>query len=629
MSYTLRLTNGKILLTLADQQLDSVSTSLTLIGKNVNAYGDDVNSNFIHLLENFASDTEPTSPLVGQLWFDKFSQRVNVYTDSLQFKPVGGPILSNTAPEGLVAGDLWIDTQKNQLSFYDGAALTLVGPQYDSSLGKSGVLVEEVLDTSSIPNLISKIYANGAVLGTISSSTFTPRVDYLDAVGGINPIMAGFTASPGVKFYGTATSAESLGNIASEDIIIRSTPSPQLVVSHFGIYNDDGLSVGSNEDLSIYVGAGQSVNLETSGAQDFNIIGKTTVNSNVPLIHYSADTGGMSIFTATNATDVDLLIYGDTRIQGNLYVDGTSTFIESEVLRVEDKYIVLAYGSNDDAFANGGGLYLSGATEKRLTWQASTQAWRSSEHIDLPAGKVYKLNGQPVLTETSLGVGVTSAPGLTSVGGLVNLRAGLVTINTSTIGVVNAVPLIIGTGATTEINFNGRKLRNAYTSLPGDGEPDSTVATIGYVQNTINTNISGQFALQIDVTGYAASSSDVAMDNFIIDMLNNYLLPPSDPDYGVRPGGRARVLATRLSTTTTVAVSNAIGFASVSVYEAGTTNPVDVIVNDRPYVANTTVPGSQIKVDRVIKQYRVNSSFQWEAYPAGAGANTIHVYGTW
>ena len=67
MSYTLRLSNGKILLTLADQQTDSVTTSLTLIGKNVNAYGADINQNYIRLLEHFASTTQPTSPLAGQL----------------------------------------------------------------------------------------------------------------------------------------------------------------------------------------------------------------------------------------------------------------------------------------------------------------------------------------------------------------------------------------------------------------------------------------------------------------------------------------------------------------------------------------------------------------------------------
>lgn len=628
MSYTLRLTNGKILLTLADQQLDSVSTSLTLIGKNVSAYGDDVNTNFIHLLENFASDTEPTSPLVGQLWFDKFSQRINVYTDSLQFKPVGGPILSASVPEGLVAGDLWINTDKNQMSFYDGANLTLVGPQYDSSQGKSGVLVEEVLDSGGNSNLISKIYANGTVLGTISSSTFTPRTDYLAEVANINPVRAGITAAPGVKFYGTATSAESLGDINSEDIIISTIPTPQSVVSQFGVYNDDGFSVGSNEDLLMYVNNGAAT-IATGGVQDFNLIGKTTSNSNIPVMHFSSSTGALSIFTSTNAVDVNLLVNGNVRVQGNLLVDGTSTYVDAQVLRIEDNYIVLGYGANDDTFVNGGGLYLAGTTEKRFTWQASTQAWRSSEHLDMPAGKVYKINGQTVLTQTALGLGVTSAPGLVSLGTLNTLRVGQLIMSTSTIGTTGAVPLIIGSGAATEVNFNGRKLRNAYSSIPGDGEPDSTVATIGYVQSAINTNISGQFALQIDVTGYAASSSDVTMDNFIVDMLNNYLLPPTDPDYGVKPGGRARVIATRMSTTATVAVSSAIGFASVSVYEAGTNTPVDVVVNDRPYVANTTVPSSQIKVDRVIKQYRVNGSNQWEAYPASAGANIIHVYGSW
>ena len=70
MSYTLKLTNGKILLTLPDQQSDRVSTSLTLIGKNVNAYGTDINQNYIHILENFANSVAPTAPLVGQMWYD-------------------------------------------------------------------------------------------------------------------------------------------------------------------------------------------------------------------------------------------------------------------------------------------------------------------------------------------------------------------------------------------------------------------------------------------------------------------------------------------------------------------------------------------------------------------------------
>jgi uncharacterized protein YaiE (UPF0345 family) len=212
---------------------------------------------------------------------------------------------------------------------------------------------------------------------------------------------------------------------------------------------------------------------------------------------------------------------------------------------------------------------------------------------------------------------------------LQNVTIGQIAISSATIGVINSIPLSIGTGATTEVNFNGLPLRNAYTVVPGGGDSVDTVATIGYVQSAISTNISGNYALQIDVTGYAASSSDPSIDTFIVDMLNNYLLPPEDSVYPVRPGARARVIATRSSSSATFAVSNPIGFASVGVYQAGTTNSVDVVVNDRPYTASTAVPGNQIKIDRVIKEYRVNAGNQWQAYPAGSGANIVQVYGSW
>src|ERR1700691_1871907 len=98
MSYTIKLTNGTILVTLADQTTDDVSTSLTLVGKNVNSYGTFINDNFVKLLENSAFSTSPTSPLVGQLWFSTIDQRMYFYNNSQQFKPLGGALVSATQP---------------------------------------------------------------------------------------------------------------------------------------------------------------------------------------------------------------------------------------------------------------------------------------------------------------------------------------------------------------------------------------------------------------------------------------------------------------------------------------------------------------------------------------------------
>jgi hypothetical protein len=81
-------------------------------------------------------------------------------------------------------------------------------------------------------------------------------------------------------------------------------------------------------------------------------------------------------------------------ISGNLTVNGTTTNINSTNLVVEDKNVVLAdVASPTDTTADGGGITLKGATDKTFNWVDATDAWTSSEHINLASGKAIYLNG--------------------------------------------------------------------------------------------------------------------------------------------------------------------------------------------------------------------------------------------
>lgn len=628
MSYTLKLTNGRILTTLSNEHSDRVTTSLTLIGNNVSAYGTDLNDNFIRLLENFSNVTEPTSPLVGQLWFDRLAQQIKVYTDSLQFKPVGGPILSPTTPIGLVAGDLWIDTSKSQLNYYDGSSLVLVGPNYDAASGKTGVLVTPITDLNGMIHPASIIYSGDTVLGIIADSTFVPQINALQNFTGISTVHSGITLASGVKLYGTVTNADSVGNINSNNILISTSSDPQALVGPLGIYNDEGISIGTSEDFLFYVNtATRAATLALGNVQDFNFVAKTLTNSNVQCIHYSSSTGYLGIFNNSPTAAVD--ITGNVNITGDLTIVGTSTYITTQVLQLSSSTIDLSFGNSSDTLADGGGIKLHGTTNKTFSWSNYSRAWRSSENIELAVGSSYMINGQSVLTSSTLGMSVTGAPGLKTLNGLTQITVDKITITSATIGVIVAAPLKIGTGATTEVDFNGLHLKNIYTVIPGDGSSLDTAATVGYVQYAISTNISGNFSLQIDVTGYSSSSADPTIDTFVTNMLNSYLLPPTDPNYSIKPGARARIMVTRSYTSATTVVSNPIGFNGSTVYQAGTTTPISVITDDRPYIAVTNIPSYSVVVNRAIKEYRVNSSNVWQAYPAGAGANTVYTDGTW
>ena len=86
-------------------------------------------------------------------------------------------------------------------------------------------------------------------------------------------------------------------------------------------------------------------------------------------------------------------------LSGDLTVNGTTTNINSTNLVVEDKNIVLGDTTTPtDTTADGGGLTLKGATDHTFNWINATDAWTSSEHMDLASGKSYKINNVAIST---------------------------------------------------------------------------------------------------------------------------------------------------------------------------------------------------------------------------------------
>lgn len=126
----------------------------------------------------------------------------------------------------------------------------------------------------------------------------------------------------------------------------------------------------------------------------------------------------------------DLNVGGNAVITGNLTVNGTTTTINSTTISVDDKNLELG-STNDptDAGADGGGITLRGTTNKTFNWIDATDAWTSSEHLDLAATKAFHIAGAQVLSATGLGSGIL-ASSLTSTGTLTSgaLGSGFTTI---------------------------------------------------------------------------------------------------------------------------------------------------------------------------------------------------------
>lgn len=201
----------------------------------------------------------------------------------------------------------------------------------------------------------------------------------------------------------------------------------------------------------------------TSSAAELNLVdgavANTVVNSKAVIYGSAGEIAASSISTTGNVT-----------VGGNLTVNGTTTSINSTTVNVDDINLVLGdTASPSDATADGGGITLKGTTDKTFNWVDATDAWTSSEHLNLLTGKAYYINGTSVLSGNTLGSGVT-ASSLTSVG---TLTSGALGTGFTAVGVAQG-----GTGLTSAVSGLLKGASGSYSAATAGTDylaPDSTI----------------------------------------------------------------------------------------------------------------------------------------------------------
>jgi len=270
MPYQVKFTEttnpAKPSLTVADQSINQ-ETSLQFPGKNYAGYAPIIAENFLHLLENFAKNSAPANPVQGQLWYDNSAGEniLKVY-DGTGWTPAGAVKKSSTEPNvaNSLRGDLWVDTENQQVYVYSGSNWLLVGPQFSSGL-KTGPDVETITDTLNVDHSVISLFANNYRIAVVSKESFTPKTTLpgFATIGqGINlsTVDSSSTTAP-TKFWGTASVADALnynGTTVQANNFLRgdkeSTTTFPLNVS-----NNGGISIGSNRSFNISADANSAI----------------------------------------------------------------------------------------------------------------------------------------------------------------------------------------------------------------------------------------------------------------------------------------------------------------------------------------------------------------------------------
>jgi hypothetical protein len=548
MAYTINKTDGTILATVADGQVDQLSSDITLIGKNYSGFGEALNENFVKMLENFANSARPENPVRGQIWFDTTENKLKVYTGTA-FVPVSSATISNTQPNTLGVGDLWFNNNDKQLYFYDGSDVILLGPSYSASQGLSGFKVQTILDKNNNSRVITLLYTNGTLLGIFSKDEFIPKI----AINGFNNagedkiIFPGFNAGvlAGIKFNVTASNADRLDNTLASNFARKD----QANILRFQtvIASDDGLSVGAGQQGLFDIDVGNVRLSNTASNRNLELRVRRGVDAETA-INIVSSTQRVEIYN--NQPNSLVTVGGSLIVNGNLTVSGTTTSIDTTILSIVDKNIELANTETpSDLNADGGGLILKGNTDHTFIWKYNSAevgeyngAWNTTERINIASGKAYMINGVDVLTaDTCL---VQNFPNLNQLGTLVDLTIDDVFLNNNRITTLQPSQdlELAPTGNITLIN--NKKITGLVTTnenLPSQINESSGVLSSSelteatskkYVTNLVRRR---SIVLSLDITDSPSSAA--------IALLLTQVAPPNEYENGTI----ARLLCTAFS----------------------------------------------------------------------------------
>jgi hypothetical protein len=95
MAYNINLSKGDLLAVVEDGTADISSASVALVGKNFPGYGEYINENFVHMIENFAGTSAPANQLTGQLWYDTTNNVLKVWDATAWISAGKGSMLND------------------------------------------------------------------------------------------------------------------------------------------------------------------------------------------------------------------------------------------------------------------------------------------------------------------------------------------------------------------------------------------------------------------------------------------------------------------------------------------------------------------------------------------------------